>query len=782
MKHKTQNLISTVGLSIGLVCFTVCFYCTRFVIEVDDCFEHKNRIVNLVLADTIHDDIFSGTPSTLAQEVRSWGLAELEAVACVVYPHERPYKIEIQPDKILPYDLETMEVDSCFYRLFTPELIAGSWQNVCHAPNALVISESTAIRIFGCAEEAVGKQLISTRRLSSSPSSTPRTGGIGYTIQAVMRDLPLNNTLNFMKHTDLLVLNDSEGLIQLGNRKGVTGSTLYALMPQGTEKSPLEAAIDKRGYVCNMFDKEFVVKPRNLSLWSSFAMLATLSALLGGLILLAGLLNFFHFRIGSFLNQQREHSLRKVLGCSWQRLFLQLFVQVVPVILFVGLLTMCCFEWVGNALDFSLFTISMKFSAHRLMIHTMQYVAVILFLCAVVCAGVTLRIRHISIVAGLYGNSFSMRRRRGRNVMLGIQFFISFLFLGSTVALYLQSDKTTGTLLHTLTRREKSEILSIPLDYTFLKNEEKLAMIARFKQHAGVEDALLADISFLDGYSGNMIFTEKDNPDSWLEVVVFAVPANFFSFMKIPIEQGRGICTETDIVTDRSFCERMQREVVGMNLYGMRKDYTVCGICTSYNQDAYRSSCGVIFQLRAADEYVGHCYLKCRPGQVDEVRRWVEKVRKEMLPENIDSRVQTMLDDIHLHQAFEYNMKNIMLFFAVVCIAITLLAVYMGITLDTERRQREVAIRKVHGACSRDIAWLFARLYLIILIGSAAVAFPVIYILLIQWKRMYAVFFDYGFSYWAGIFICVAVVTGCTIFFRIRRIVRLNPAEVIKRE
>lgn len=43
-------------------------------------------------------------------------------------------------------------------------------------------------------------------------------------------------------------------------------------------------------------------------------------------------------------------------------------------------------------------------------------------------------------------------------------------------------------------------------------------------------------------------------------------------------------------------------------------------------------------------------------------------------------------------------LKDTILFFAIVSIIITLLGVYSSITLDTERRQKEVAIRKVNGA------------------------------------------------------------------------------------
>lgn len=126
--------------------------------------------------------------------------------------------------------------------------------------------------------------------------------------------------------------------------------------------------------------------------------------------------------------------------------------------------------------------------------------------------------------------------------------------------------------------------------------------------------------------------------------------------------------------------------------------------------------------------------------QVDAVRTWVEQVLRESLPESVSVRVNTLTDDIRENQPLENKLKDIVLFFAIVSIILTLLGVYSSITLDTERRQKEVAIRKVNGAGVSQIILLFARLYIILLTGSAVLAFPLLYLVLIQWKRMYTVF------------------------------------------
>ena len=153
-----------------------------------------------------------------------------------------------------------------------------------------------------------------------------------------------------------------------------------------------------------------------------------------------------------------------------------------------------------------------------------------------------------------------------------------------------------------------------------------------------------------------------------------------------------------------------------------------------------------------------------------------------MLPENIPCQVRTFQDDLHEMQAMEYTLKDIILFFAIVSIIITLLGVYSSITLDTERRQKEVAIRKVNGAGIRHIIWLFARLYITLLSVTAIISFPLVHTILQFWRQAYTVFFNCGCWFWTGIFLSVAGITTLTIWFRIMRIARINPVESIKNE
>lgn len=786
LKYRMQNIISIIGLAVGLFSFTVCFYCSRFIESRDHCFINHDRIAQLCLYDSTAGHYFSGTPVPLSHDLRNL-TDQLEAVSFVAYPRECPFDIEVKPGKSLPYELRRMETDSLYARLFTPRILAGSWTTASHTPNALVMTRKTAVRIFGNINEAIGKTCTMTRKLPTSPESTPFEGGIVYTIQAVMEDTPMNNSLHFMETVDMLVLNDSEGVLQSPKNREMTGGNTYALLKPEIDFHQLETVLAERISTWQLYGTTYKVKEFPIGQFPTFSrglsVVSGITAAMGLLILLVGLVNFFHFLIGSYFNRTREFSLMKVNGCKDRQLFYLLFTQSLLVMLVASLLMICGIELTEGRMDYSLQFFSMTFDKTLLLEQAAQYILLLIVLCSVVCGVSTIRIRRMTIQTGLRGEQHHWQKHRGRNLMLGVQFFICWAFVTLTAGLYLQAEKTSSTLLNTLSRQEKASILSIPLGYQFLTQADKQQLINRFKSHAAVKDVLLADIGYLQGMSGNCMMTEKDNQDSWIEVNIMSVPKNFFTFMNIPLEQGHGLNTATDMVADRTWQQRMEKDVMGMTLYDSQRGYTVCGICPSFQNDTYTQSVGFVFiSSENFNGYIGHCYLKCESGQADAVRTWVKQVLRESLPESVTAQVNTLTDDIREDQPLENKLKDIVLFFAIVSIILTLLGVYSSITLDTERRQKEVAIRKVNGAGVPQIILLFARLYIILLTGSAVLAFPLLYFALMQWKRMYTVFFDCGFFFWAGIFIFVAVITTLTVIFRILRIARQNPAEVIKRE
>ena len=129
-----------------------------------------------------------------------------------------------------------------------------------------------------------------------------------------------------------------------------------------------------------------------------------------------------------------------------------------------------------------------------------------------------------------------------------------------------------------------------------------------------------------------------------------------------------------------------------------------------------------------------------------------------------------------------FELRGIVGFFSIVSLLIVLLGVYAAITLDTEYRRKEMAIRKVNGAGVKDIVFIFARLYIWLLVITAILAFPIVMFAIKAFSSQYAIFADTGIAFYGGIFLGMAAIVALTVGFRIYLITKVNPAEIIRKE
>ena len=114
------------------------------------------------------------------------------------------------------------------------------------------------------------------------------------------------------------------------------------------------------------------------------------------------------------------------------------------------------------------------------------------------------------------------------------------------------------------------------------------------------------------------------------------------------------------------------------------------------------------------------------------------------------------------------------------------MSIYSTIALDTRSRRKEVAIRKVCGAKSRDIYRLFGRVYLLLVLLSLFIALPVA----VLFHRFLFSESVTGFQVGAvsplisciGGSLIVIVLIAAIVLWNIRSTMRTNPSEIIAKE
>ena len=779
LKYKTQNLISIVGLAVGLFCFCICFYISRFVGSVDKCFENYERIADIYVTDE-KGEAWSGVSGKMLPYLQQRTWDGVEGFTLLSFVEKGEYNLIGKNDELLPYELTAMETDSFYNKVFTPTLICGNWEEVANNRNSMVLTRHAAKRMFGNESHAIGKQFTSHNRYIRGTTT--------YTVRAVIEDLPENTSMNFMRTVDLLKVNDDGGY-EAFPTPDFTGYYIYALLNENYSAQQLNEAFNQAKYTFRMFGGDNTICSRPLGKDfnnSQIAnMMALITAIVGLLILLAASLNFFHFQTGSFLNRGREFSIRKILGNNTSGLFWMQFIQITIVILAATLISGCLIELASPFLSISLFRFSVQMTKEELLPHLMQYMGGLLGLCALVAFGIALYIRRATMRISLHGLGNTNGKKRLRNTLLGVQFFICWLFVAMATALYLQSEKTSSALFDTLTRQEKENIISVPFEYSFLKPEDRQVIINNIRQHAGIKDILITDEQMVSSRMTSM--SDSLNAEKDRLVRIMGVTTNFAKFLNVGLE-GQDLRHNKEIWIDRKLANQMGGNAIGKSLYDYRKNaFTITGIIDNVSNYVYadgygEADYGQVYFLIDEAESGQYAFVKCYPNKTEEVRAWIEQKLREALPSSVEPKISTLLKDIEYYQSLENNLKGIILFFSIVCLVITLLGVYSAITLDTERRQKEVAIRKVNGAGLKEIILLFTRLYLWMLSISFVIAAPIIYLILQQWKQMYLVFFNDGILYWGGILLGVTIITALTVIFRILKIARINPATIIKSE
>ena len=120
--------------------------------------------------------------------------------------------------------------------------------------------------------------------------------------------------------------------------------------------------------------------------------------------------------------------------------------------------------------------------------------------------------------------------------------------------------------------------------------------------------------------------------------------------------------------------------------------------------------------------------------------------------------------------------------FAMIAIFISCLGLF-GLSLyDIQQRYREIALRKINGATTRDVFRLLLRKYCYIFGSAFVVASGVSYIIIYKYMENYYhhaplalwIFLTAGFI--------VALISFCTLWWQIRKAIRINPTKVLKGE
>ena len=510
------------------------------------------------------------------------------------------------------------------------------------------------------------------------------------------------------------------------------------------------------------------------------AMVALLVRALSSLILLSGLINFLKFIIQMFYNRQRELNIRQCLGSDWKGMFSLLFAEVFWMVSVAFLLSLLISEisiaFINHIIPSE--ELMVTYSMDRVIVQQSQVYLGVLIVCLVIILFPVYKLRKTSVIRPVLQRS---RKHIFRYTMIGIQLAISIFFVGGVWTVSLFFNEFIGEAYKPLSVEEEQQILTVPISSERLRSNW---------------DEILQKIQGIPGYEEYTYFTSQNELKSFsymeytkddkeaMPVIMQQGDPNSFGFFHIPMAGQKGVTAESNrVYVNERFMARLQTDGNTGTVRLNGNDYQVAGVYKELYRrretNAEHLYAGTIFL--PADEK-GCCFLKFNSGtNMGVVRNNVESICREYIPYtlpleivSLDEVTDDMVDTIVL-------LMKCGIILGIVSLILVVLSVYSAISIDTVGRQKEIAIRKINGATSRNIASLFAKPYVVVYLLSFVFVYPLLRVFLIELTQGQAnVAYQWGWG--IGLFFGFALLLLIITVHKIRRIMYINPATIIKKE
>ena len=755
LKNKVQYTLSILGIAIGLLCFSMFNYYLREVFDMHKAWPNHKRMAYFYI-DNGKDQYQWGAPEAEVQQLVEYPVAGIEKIAYIrkggfnltfirdnqeIFIRDRV--AVINNDFIETFSLRTIDEK-------TPELFG----------NKILITQTYAKYLFG-EEDPIGKEI----RLGwgENLSST-------YTISGILKEFPAQIQHSF-EAMDLYIL--YEKTIHENLHLIETAPTI--LCSENVSPKEINQRLKGRFPIHSEKGKEIIIKP--ISEYNNAEggrKIRAIVLLLSSLILISAMINFLKFSTQSFLSRTRELSLRKSLGSNNARLFALLFTEILIVLafsMFASYFITKLFLWIYyNYLPPAIVSNTMiQVDEWKLFLQQAEYLFYLFVISTIVCLLALIRVKWTNIIVGI--NSAGRGKHGLRNFFLCFQLVICFFFVGisvATVVYHLDQKKYRN---ETLSKEECKRIWHIKFDQSW--QEHGAEIISEIRSLNCVEDILLYTAT-------SSKITLPDGRE--LDVKSIYSGENYDQFMNLSIS-GKMPRNENEVAVSRSLQQALEKEGNVESLKVWDEHYQMI-------TGTYESLPFVLQELPLESEKnfsIIRCmswdtnsefYIKAITGQEKKAAEAILGIIQKHIPGFNKSLLTSMEEEHRLSFGSVKMMSDLLLLLSVVSLLVTCLGIYSAITLDTRGRRKEVAIRKINGAGKKETALLFGKLYIILLIISAAITLPIDYFVIEQmWEKSIL-----NPLHWLLIVLTVSGIVFITVFWRIRQISLINPAETIKSE
>ena len=568
---------------------------------------------------------------------------------------------------------------------------------------------------------------------------------------------------------------------------------LYVVLKEGCTPQQLKAEVNSRLKPLGLKVKTEKLKDRLSEEYSTVAIACSITYLIGSLILLAAIIGFLRMQTQLFWMRRREISLRITNGATRLQLFSMFATEVVVIVLVAYFVAVLMGSWICDYLarpQFTEITSELGTISH-LYLYSLVIGLVVMMLCLAIIWIVLSRIckRTQALESG-------MRRSHNhwfRNTMLSVQVMISMFFLGVTFCLLCWVGKIAE--FNHIPDDERAYEQSLFLQTNAAENRQrlrdKLIHLPQVERWMPYSWGFWKVNELAENEEFSKAAWQGDPYASYNNVTNYKIrtsaDTSYLDFFKIKVNWKPKANRKKCILVNEELYKQMRQHHVASNdilTVDEMDSYQIAGTFQSIPyQGSFKIDIYSFIVIDPKEAYdARHYILVAKPGEYKEMQIAVDRMIQKLEPAVVKPMSSNLRDYMARDMLALEILQNIAWILAIVSLAICLISIFSTVMLDTQTRKKEVAIRKVNGALTKDITKLFGRTYLVISLIAmvfAVVAMLLFHIVLSQTFEMVEI--NPAFPIILSIVIVIGFIAAI-IACQVRKIMKVDPSEILAKE
>ncbi len=779
-KNPLFSLINILGLSTGLASAFLIFFWVSDEVHVDRFHTNDPNLYQVMMKSEENgiSRVLDGTQGPLAEAMEK-DLPEVEHAITVMDLEKFGQGITFRNEEN-NFKTGGLFASKSFFNAFTFPLIRGTASQVLADKDAIVVSESFAVKLFGSVEGAVNSQMVYT--MFGKEQRAKVTG--------VFKDTPNNSTMKFsFVATKKKFLEDiwTNGLLWIN-----TGPSTYLLLKPNVDiaafNSKIERFIDKYDEynTFSLFTRKFsdtylkgnyengVQSGGRITYVKLFSFVALL-------VLLIACINFMNLSTARVSRRSKEIGIKKAVGGTKGNLIAQFLTESV-LITFLSLI-------VAIMIVILLIPVFNFITGKELGIHLIFQNAWIL-LTATLLTGLlsgsypAFYLSAFSPMASLKGKFQSKGSELlARKGLVVFQFMASLVLI---ISVLIVNDQINFALTKPL-GYQKENMVQINLEGKAYENAsplfDEIENIEGVEHVGGISETLISE----DGGSSTYGIDWPGKAENLeIDFVLRRVDENLIQTLNIEMIEGDTFTEELGspesylVVNEEAIRLMGIKDPIGKKIKLWGEDKTILGVMKNFHTASVIMPISPVV-FRYAQKNMSLAMVRMAPG--NEVAT-IEKIKQAYMSYNPGYNFNFTFQDQAFNAQYLSVIRILSLsrYFAFLAIFISCLGLFGLAAFNTEIRIKEIGIRKVLGSTSFGILKLLSSGFLKLIGLSILLASPIAWYLMNNWLLQFEYRINMG--WWAFMVSGILTITIAMITISLQAIkaANANPVKSLRTE